>query len=324
MPLGDVLQMLQLVGSLDAQRNQQLLASRQQAQGAYGDFTKIIGAIRDPGQRTAFINSYAQQTGVDPNALAQIAQNTEPTVASNNAEVQADYIAGLQHPDVAAAQTPGYQQYTQGVATQMGQGMGVGEAAHQAASQAVFQHLLDGSMKGTPFGDALTQEFQARTAAGMGAGDAMVDTMASNLPSPELTRAAGVKLGTRLSAAEQQSGELQRGLQQFEAAKSAAELNLEDRKLAQEGIVGLAAINQRAQAAQLRQSAIDDAKKRLMNNLQFLSKNATTSAAGSIMLKSIQDDYDLLYGPGSFAKVYSENHDMSPSTIQKIMVRMGM
>lgn len=334
MALADIIQMIGTVSNMRRQEEAQALAQQQGAVTAYSQFGQVIKNVRDPGQRLQLINSYAAQTGLDPQALQQVADHQEQTTAEQLANLNTDAILNAQGQQVAH-DTPAYQDLYKQAASMAFTNHTVGENRSDQERVDAFNALKDDK---TPMG-AYRRDTLHLHALGLGTPEQTQLGYATNqLPAPDFKVAARANIGAGLSAPQAAGNALQsEGLgiqregQQSQAAIAGAQLNQAGEIARGQLDLGMLGVTERdnaslraTQARLQKATAATNTQKEMMANIAKVTGQAQTAAGYKFYMDAIEGQYNSLHGAGTFKKDFGANPSFTPGNIQRMFQKMGL
>lgn len=304
MALRDMIDMLGTLNTIKRQQEAQALAEQHERTGAFGEFSRLLPRMMDTDQMPELIQRFSESSGIPIGAFQDMAKHYQPPTADINANVYGSFLKGA-----TGAEGDRLRRET---AYAQGTGAGAGAAAVSGATSDAFGNL-------TP---ALGAQFRNRAVSGMSSGQLAMDQSLSEQPISILAAGNQIKLGTQLSAAERESSETTRGGQKLQGEQAGAQLNYQDRRLAQEGNLGMLEIQGRADVAGGRQTGVNDAQNRYQKNITLISTKHTSDAASGAIIDQMEQDHDYIHGAGSFKRKFGsleKMKEMRPSRLAQIV-----
>lgn len=196
----DMLNTLVNIKQLENQTEQIRQQGRAQAVNGMNTFMTLARQTADPTQLTQLVNRFSQLGVGTTDELLSILNHVTPTEdAIKSYYAQQGGMAAAGNPtnsDTEASKTAGAEALSSTVG-----GQNVGQQAASGFLASVFKNI-------NPNNPDLATGLASRTATGMTPGDLAIDLATANLPGPELTQAAGVKSGTKMSAAQDAGNQL--------------------------------------------------------------------------------------------------------------------
>lgn len=300
-----------------------------------GDLSTYQAAIknaRDPETLNNLTNWFSSKSGIPLEALNQIAANTVPEIATQNASLLQEFI-----------KSPGNtQDFRSNAASALTSGMGSGSAAVQGATASTIN---DNPMVGRAAG--------IKSATGLNSGEFAMDQAAADRPIEDLNSFLDIQRGVRGTWAQIEANQRakegisnqttglndQRWYNNAQAFLGAENIKHQDRALSQQGIIGMADLGVRNKVAATDSAKVVNeaqktdalaksaARERIRHNIEFASKNSQTKAGSSITVDNIRADWDLIYGAGDFDKKHNTQGQtgvrLTPGIIQQVFKSMG-
>jgi hypothetical protein len=176
--------------------------ARNQAVSGMSTFMEIAKNTADPGELTALVDRFSQLGVGTPEQLGSILQHVTPTVEATKgylSKLGVDVAAGT-----ATGRSPDEARLAGETASAQNTGMNEGQRATSGFLADIFKKVdTHGAV-----GEQLAQGLAARTAYGLTPGDMAVDQATTKLPANEVQQGSGVKLGTRMGAAQDAGNQL--------------------------------------------------------------------------------------------------------------------
>lgn len=157
-------------------------------------FMQLARQTAHPGELSALTQRFSELGIGTPDQLSSLLTNVTPTEDAIRA-AQTQFGINIAAGDQSG--TEASRNLAQDTASAALTGQNRGQRAVAGRQEAAI-NAQPGT--GTPFGDYLNRAFATKVLADLTPGGATIDALLQGLPTPELTQAAGVRAGTRLSA----------------------------------------------------------------------------------------------------------------------------
>ena len=305
MALRDVVAMVSVINDLKRQRQQQEFMEQQARVGAFKQFASILPGMTNTQDMTPFIHQFAQESGMPVEAFRDLAAHYTPPSSDLNARVYGGWLGKM-------AETPMGARHAEETAFAQGTSRSAGQAARSTEEVRAF-----GTMS-----EEMRRQFNANTVAGMSAGRTALDNSLASMSPEELARANAIQVGMAISAPQAEQFGIAKGEQVLRGTIAADESNYRDRALGQEASLSMLGLKGGGRGGS---ESIEAARKRLNETAQVLTTKPHTGSGQKLLVDQMRQDFDMLYGPGSFDRTYPDlkSKHLSPGAMQRIFFKTG-
>lgn len=255
-----------------------------------GEFNNIVQQTERPEQLNSVAAYYSGKTGIPVATLMQMAGANAPGVPQLQAGVMQDFIN-------AKKGTPAYDDYASTLAYNVGTGAGPGSAAKEGATaRTIGGNRQIADVAGMIGATGMPPSAFARE-----------NALALQVTPQDWNRAFRISQGMETSAGEQQSAQLAREGQTLQGKIAGGQLELGRAGLKSEDEYRRAQTDVAYRAAAAKGAtpdAIANLQKMMLNSVEFLTKNSTTTDSQRFQMFFIRDQFDSLYGKGMFDKTF--------------------